>query len=58
MQVITYNDIAALHGKKTAYSTLRVLETVAQIRDEIISLDMETRFQNALKAICEIDFAS
>lgn len=58
MQHVTFSELAMRFGKRPAFNMLRTLERLAQIRDEIASLDMETRFQKALQALSEIDFAA
>ena len=54
---VTYNDMAIVHGKRSALQLLWMLEKLAQIKNEISSIDLEARFERALKALCETNFA-
>lgn len=58
MHYVTYNDMAARYGKHPAFKLLLTIERLAQIRDEITSIDLETRFQKALQALSDINFAA
>jgi hypothetical protein len=51
MKLVTFSAIAARHGRGPAFKLLRTVERLADIRDEIISLDLDTRFEKALKAL-------
>jgi len=58
MKYVTYSDLAARHGKRPAHSLLKCIERLAQIKHEVISMDMDARFERALKALSDIDFAA
>ena len=55
MELVTYKDIAARHGRPYALNLLRVIENLAKIRNEIIIMDCEARFDKATKTLCRID---
>ncbi|MDE1900958.1 MAG: hypothetical protein KGI37_04845 [Alphaproteobacteria bacterium] len=57
MQHVTYSDMAARHGDDKAFQFLECLERLAQIKNDIICLDRDLRFQRAFEALCEINFA-
>lgn len=57
MQYATYSDLSALYGKRRAFDLLVSFERMTQIRNEIISLDLDARFEKAFKALCNINFA-
>jgi hypothetical protein len=58
MQSITYSEIAARHGRRPALQMLQTIERLANIKDEIISLDLDARFEKALKILSDIDPAN
>lgn len=58
MQHITFNDLSVRYGRRPAFSLLLTIERLAQIRDEITSIDLNTRFEKALHALSNINFAS
>lgn len=55
---VTYKELAARHGKRPAFNLLCLVERLAQIRNKIASIDLETRFQQALKVLSETNFAA
>jgi hypothetical protein len=57
-QQITYNDMVTRYGSIQAFNLLLMVEKLAKIRDEISLIDEETRFQRALDALNDIDFAA
>jgi len=58
MHYVTFSDMAARHGKHPAFKLLCLIERLAQIGDEITSIDLEARFQRAVQALSNIDFAA
>ena len=56
MQYATYSDLSALYGKRRSFDLLLQFERMTQIRDEIISIDLDARFEKAFKALCDINF--
>jgi hypothetical protein len=54
---LTYGYVAAVHGRRPAFQLLRTLEKLAEIKDDIASIDLEARFERAVKVLCEINFA-
>ena len=57
MQLVTYTELVEIHGQKPAYRLLLAVERLAQIRDDIASLDMNDRFDKALRALADVNFA-
>jgi len=57
MVTVTYKDMTVKYGKRPAFQLLRTLEKLTHIKDEIASMDLEARFDKAIKAIVETDFA-
>jgi hypothetical protein len=55
---ITYQDLIVCYGNPTAFDLLRLVERLARIKNEIIYLDKEVRFQRALDALNEVNFAA
>ena len=55
MELVTYKDIVARHGRPYALNLLQVIENVAKIRNDIVSMDCEARFEKAVKTLCKID---
>ncbi len=58
MEYVTYKDIVALHGSRPAFNMLLTLERLARIGDEMASIDLDARFDKALHALSDTDFAS
>jgi len=58
MQRITYKDLVDRYGNTVAFDLLLSVEKLAKIQNEMISLEEEDRFQVALDALNEIDFAA
>jgi hypothetical protein len=57
MQTVTYNDMVARYGTAPAFDLLLTLENLARITTDIHAIDEETRFQKALEALHNINFA-
>jgi hypothetical protein len=57
-QPVKYNDLVVRYGNPAAYDLLLSVEKLAKIRNDLVSLDEEARFQRALAALSEIDFAA
>jgi hypothetical protein len=55
---ITYHDLVERYGANMAYDLLLTFEKLARIKNEIISMEEEERFQKALDALNAIDFAA
>lgn len=55
---ITYQDLVRRYGQPMAFDLLLSVEKLAKIRDDISAADEETRFQKALNALDNIDFAA
>ena len=58
MSNVTYNDMIKRYGNAQAFDLLLTVERLAKIKDEISLADEETRFQRALLALDNIDFAA
>jgi hypothetical protein len=58
MEKITYNDLVERYGRVMAFDLLLLVERLAKIRDDIATFDEETRFQRAVEALNEVDFAA
>ena len=58
MDHITYQELVDRYGKKQADIYLYAFEHMARINKEIISIEKEDRFQKALEALNEINFAA
>ena len=56
--LITYNDLVTRYGNPQAFDLLLAVEKLARIRHDINLLDEETRFQRALEALNQVDFAA
>jgi len=54
---ITYAELVDRFGNDNALVLVRTVEKLAQVRDDIIFLDQNMRFQNALEALDKINFA-
>jgi hypothetical protein len=57
MQHVTYSDMTARYGQYSAFDLLRSIEQLAQIDDDTIADNLEERFQKAIRALSEINFA-
>ena len=58
LNLISFSDIVARHGKRPALELVRTIETLAQIHNEIVvSIDQEARFRRAIAALSKINFA-
>ena len=55
---VTYTDLVKRHGRVKAFDLLRSIETLASVNDKINLADEEARFQRALEALTNINFAS
>jgi hypothetical protein len=53
----TYQDLVVRHGNLRAFYLLLTLERLAQIKNDIVNMDEDVRFQRALEALNHIDFA-
>jgi len=58
MENITYNDLVKRYGHDMAFNLLLSVEKLAKIKNDIATLDEETRFQRALDALDETNFAA
>ena len=58
MDTVTYTDMVNRYGNTAAFDLLLSVERLAKIKDEINLADEETRFQRALEALNQIDFAA
>lgn len=54
---ITYKDLVVRYGTPAAFNLLLTVERLAQIRNEVVYLDEEERFQRALEALNETQVA-
>jgi hypothetical protein len=57
MNHITYSELVSYYGRRQALKFLSLLERLGQIKSDIIMFDLDARFQNALEALNNIDFA-
>lgn len=57
-QPITFSDLQSVHGPARAQQVLEVVESLAGIRAELLALDETERFDQALTALCAINFAT
>ena len=58
MENIKYSDMVKRHGEVMAFDLLLSVEKLAKIKDDINLADEETRFQRALDALNQINFAA
>ncbi len=58
MNKVTYEDMVTRYGNTQAFDLLLTLERLAQIKNDIFNYDEESRLQNALDALNQIDFAN
>jgi hypothetical protein len=58
MHTVTYKDMVARYGDTQAFDLLLTVEKLAKIKSDLHMLDEETRFQRALDALDEINFAA
>jgi len=58
MDNVTYTDMVKRYGNVAAFDLLLSVERLAKIKNEIVLSDEETRFQQALEALSQIDFAA
>jgi hypothetical protein len=58
MYQVTYTNMVQRHGRVKAFDLLRSMETLAKVDDKINLATEETRFQRALEALNNIDFAA
>lgn len=54
---VTYDDLVKRFGDDRAQELLQTIENLADIHNETISFDQSTRFNRALAALNDIDFA-
>ena len=54
---ITYRDMVTKFGETRAFDLLLTVERLAKINENIAQTDEEVRFQTALDALNEINFA-
>jgi ACT domain-containing protein len=54
---IKYQDLVTRYGDAAAYDLLLSVEKLAKINSDIIRFEEEERFQKALEALNEINFA-
>ena len=57
MSMITYADLVNVYGKERAFGVLQSVEQAAQIGQDQGQDDEAGRFQRALDALSEINFA-
>lgn len=57
-EYVTFRELAERYGKHPAFNLLCLIERLAQIRNEIVSMDLEARFEKALKALSQTNFAA
>jgi hypothetical protein len=57
MDRIRYQDLVTRYGNAAAYDLLLSVEKLAHINSDIISFEEEERFQKALEALNDINFA-
>lgn len=55
--LISYADIQAVYGPGRAICVLEAMESLAAIRAELLALDEQARFAQALTALCAINFS-
>jgi len=58
MEYVTYKDLSARYGRRKALNTLSVIEKLAQTQSDIITLNLDERFDKALQALSNINFAA
>jgi hypothetical protein len=51
MDLVTYNDLIERNGYEGARDLLRCIERLAEIKQDILSLDNEVRLRTALVAL-------
>ncbi len=51
MSYVTYKELVDRFGKNNARDLMRCIERLAEIRNDIIEMDSDKRFENALKAL-------
>lgn len=54
---ITYADLVDRFGNHSARGLLRAVENLAQVKNDIVLFDHNARFQSALEALNNINFA-
>jgi hypothetical protein len=57
MENVKFSDLVTRYGNVSAYDLLLSVEKLAKIGCESILSDEETRFQRALEALNQINFA-
>jgi hypothetical protein len=57
MMNVTYHDMVRRYGSAQAFGLLLTVEKLAKIKHDTHSADEETRFQRALAALENINFA-
>jgi len=55
MDYITYKDLAARYGQRPALNILYLLERLTKIQNEITSMNVDARFDRAIKALADTD---
>ena len=58
MEPITYQDLVVRYGNAAAFDLLLSVERLAKINSDIINLEEEERFQKALQALNDMNFAA
>lgn len=58
MEYVTYKDLSARYGRRKALKTLSLLEKLTQTQNDIITLNQDERFDKALQALNNINFAA
>lgn len=52
---VTYSELAARFGEDTAFQLMRTIEKLGTIKDNIVHMNQNTRFQRALDALNEVN---
>ena len=55
---LTYKDLVATYGLDSAQHVLKSIELLAEIKNDLETLDDETRLKAALDALNDINFAT